>query len=832
MISKLKTCSSVKQILKKAREQEMWTLDNKEPLRRASKLLDPNWKKEDYFYPGVSHESWKFFLYGKRPINADIFKAYCQVFKLNWEDIAEPSEIQEPAQPVAAAKLALPPPPNLNFVGREEAIAQLNTRINQGAKLIVIQGPGGVGKTTLAKEYLKSQGFDLVVELLMAKEKENITPVESAIEEWLKQDFQEEPGREFGITLARLKRQLQIRRVGILIDNLEPALDGQGRFIEPHRRYVELLRVLADSSLQSVTLITSREPLAECGGITNYSLPSLNEQAWQDFFSRRDLDIDATTLREMHKAYGGNALAMNILCAPIQRYGGMVAYWQEYQVEAGLLVELAVKNLVEEQFKRLEEIYPEAYKLLCRLGCYRYQDVPTVPTEGLLCLLWDVPERQKRRVIESLRNLSLVECQNREYWLHPVIREEAIARLRESEYWEEANRKAAEFWFSNSSEIQSRDDSIKVLESLNHYSKISAFDKIFELFEKNVNLPKSYEKIRDQLRYWGYSQQLIDLLGSIDGKLLAIDSQAQRLGTIGVCYYYLAKYRKSLKSMQKAEQLFKDLEDCYYYSWAVYYMAKNHLRLGNFPISIKYFNQALEVSDNLKNTKKFNDGCEIRSLNGLGSLYCNKGEYKIAIDYLQKALKVADSGGKQYIREKADALAYLAEWYLATDNITKAIDLTKDAIDFFDQIKDHISEVFAQCILCQSYLKTGNFVLAQQAIDNVDNLSRLVHLSSHNYVKTTLIRTKALFYFQAKMDTKKAIDLYQEAIEISRQIGAKCDLAEAYYQLALTYQKMGVIDQSQENFDKAIQLFEEMEAPKQVEKVRRAIGFGGDAAGS
>ena len=308
------------------------------------------------------------------------------------------------ASPPVPTPVPTPPAPTYtDFVGREGAISDLNNRINQGAKIIVIQAPGGVGKTKLAQEYLKSQGFDLILELLMAKEKENITLVESVIEEWLKRDFQEEPGREFGVTLGRLKRQLQTRRVGVLIDNLEPALDGQGRFIEPHRRYLELLRVLANYSVQSVTLITSREPLAECIGVTNYPLPSLNEQAWQDFFRLRDIDIDEITLNEMNKAYGGNALAMNILCDPIQRYGGMVAYWQEHKVEAGLLVELAVENLVKEQFNRLEETYPEVYRLLYRLGCYRYQDVRIVPTEGLLCLLWDVPEAQRRRVIKSLR---------------------------------------------------------------------------------------------------------------------------------------------------------------------------------------------------------------------------------------------------------------------------------------------------------------------------------------------------------------------------------------------------------------------------------------------
>lgn len=447
-------------------------------------------------------------------------------------------------------QIALPPAPNLNFVGREEEIAQLNTLIEQGAKVIVIKAPGGVGKTILAKEYLKSQGFDLVVELLMAKEKENITPVESAIEELLKKDFQEEPGREFGITLARLKRQLQTRRVGVLIDNLEPALDGQGRFIEPHRRYVELLRVLADSSLQSVTLITSREPLAECGGITNYSLPSLDQQAWEDFLTRRDIDIDATTLKEMHKAYGGNALAMNILCAPIQRDGGMVAYWQEYKVE---LIELPVENLVKEQFKRLKEIYPEAYKLLCRLGCYRYQDVPTVPTDGLFCLLWDVLEREKRRVIESLRNLSLVECQNREYWLHPVIREEAIARLRASEYWEEANRKAAEFWTESVKTVETIKDALTAFEAYYHYLGLDKFDSAADVIVKTrQNKFDKSEELGIAFYRLGLFQQMKLAINQIINQVNPGDVLSRFHNILGDIYWLTGDIKKSIESHERS----------------------------------------------------------------------------------------------------------------------------------------------------------------------------------------------------------------------------------------------------------------------------------------
>ena len=92
---------------------------------------------------------------------------------------------------------------DINFIGRNDAIQRINDLANLGNKVIVIQGEGGLGKTTLAQQYLHSQEFDVVLELLMAKETQNITSAQRVVEEWLKQDFQQEPGLEFGVTLGR-----------------------------------------------------------------------------------------------------------------------------------------------------------------------------------------------------------------------------------------------------------------------------------------------------------------------------------------------------------------------------------------------------------------------------------------------------------------------------------------------------------------------------------------------------------------------------------------------------------------------------------------------------
>lgn len=71
---------------------------------------------------------------------------------------------------------------------------------------------------------------------------------------------------------------------------------------------------------------------------------------------------------------------------------------------------------------------------------------------------------------------------------------------------------------------------------------------------------------------------------------------------------------------------------------------------------------------------------------------------------------------------------------------------------------------------------------------------------------------------------QEALSKHSESIEIFNKINAnRYDLAAAYFQLGLTYQKMGEFQNSQINFEQAIILFTEAEVPLQVERVQKAI---------
>ena len=675
-----------------------------------------------------------------------------------------------------------------NFIGRTEAIAHLNTLVNQGSKVIVIQGEGGLGKTTLAQQYLQTQGFDLVLELLMAKETQNITPAERVVEEWLKQDFDQEPGVEFGVTLGRLKRQLHNRRIGVLIDNLEPALDRQGGLIASHRNYVELLRILADAKVQSVTLITSRDRLCESGlNVNHYRLPGLNESAWQKFFSNRGLATNSPTLQIMHRTYSGNAKAMGILCGSILEDfdGDMVLYWQENHADP--LAATDLKNLAVSQINRLQALDPQAYRLLCRLGCYRYQDIPTIPSQGLFCLLWDVPPDQHRQIIASLRNRSLVECEKGEYWLHPVIRKEAIARLRPSDEWKIANHKAAEFWTTSVKQIETFKDALQALEAYYHYIDINEFNLAGKVILKSRN------------NQW---QQF-----------LTLGSTLYRMGLIQPILAAINQIVHNLENDQNLSELYNILGDLYWITGKIgQAIACQEKTITSATQALK----SLVPQPENKHTVYYLRMLEVDSLLSIGLYKIDLWELEAAAKLFQQVIYLAQNTEHHRWAEKASVCLALVYSYLGLRDASSALaDVAYQNITNENLVKQTGRFVYFMQILGQTYVNLGEFHQANQIFHQALTFAEESH---YIQVKAKTLNGLAEIHRQQK-DFALAFVNQTEAIELLDKIGAKCDLAEAYFQLGLTNQKMAKFDESQINFNRAIQLFTEIKAPKQVEKV-------------
>jgi tetratricopeptide (TPR) repeat protein len=454
-------------------------------------------------------------------------------------------------------------------------------------------------------------------------------------------------------------------------------------------------------------------------------------------------------------------------------------------------VELAVENLVKEQFNRLEKTCPEAYLLLCRLGCYRYQDVPTVPTEGLLCLLWDVPEAQRRRVIESLRSRSLVECFKGEYWLHPVIRAEAIARLRASEDWEEANRKAAEFWTDSVKTVETVEDALRAFEAYYHCVEIKDFDQAGYVIVSRRNASRrNGDPLAVAFYRLGLLQPMVYSINSIISEVKKNHILSRLYNLLGDFYWLTGGMNAAIEfhnlSFKAAERTLLSIN----LSPSIYFEAKRWktwslINTGLCKIDLWELEEAVNIFESIEFLCNHNESETGLYENEKDYLYCLAfvnscfGFKDIALSYAQQGEVVIHKIDNSYWSQ-GYSLLFMGLTYKNLGEFDKSFEMFRQAIAFAE--KTHYTQVKAKALsgMAELYREQGEFATA---------------LSHHS-----------------------------ESIELLDKIGAKCDLAEANYQLALTYQKMGNTEKSQTAFQEAIRLFNEMEAPNQVEKVRKAIG--------
>lgn len=695
-----------------------------------------------------------------------------------------------------------------HFLGREAAIAELNQLTARGHRAIVLQGEGGIGKTTLAQQYLEQQPFDKLLELLVAKETSNITPAERVVEEWLRQDFEVEPGQTYGVTLDRLKRQLREHRVGVLIDNLEPALDARGRFWAQHSRYGDLMRVLCDPRGQTVTLLTSRDRLCEPGvSVIHYRLSGLGSETWQQYFEQNGIALQPQTLAAMHTAYGGNAKAMTILCGAIAGDfdGDGDVYWQEMGKDP--LTALDLKNLITGQVTRLKQLDEAAYRLFCRLGAFRYQDVPRVPTEALRSLMWDIDPSQHRQVITSLRNRSLLESYKGDYWLHPVVQAEALERLRRSPEFEKTHLQAVQFWTQWVTTISTITEATQAFEAYHHARAIADYGAAARIL------------LSSRHNQWGQH--------------LTLGSTLYRMGLLQPVIAAIPPLLPHLSDDQRASELRNILADVYWISGKIH--AAIALQKQAQSIASQGFATAQKGSADAHEIYCWRM-LEVDALLSLGLYHLDLWELAEAARFFQSVIATAQQTPHQSWADKASLCLALVASHDA---------LHDSPLDLGDIAIDQPLRELATTLADRAYLKiadatrpeyTGRFAffiqLLAQTYTHLDNLDRATELygraiafaEESHYVQ---VKARALVgwgqVLQRQGKVEDAIAKMETAQALLEELGAQADLAEAHFQLALALQGHGQKEAAQAHFAAAIRHFEDIQAPQQVAKVQAVL---------
>jgi predicted ATPase/transcriptional regulator with XRE-family HTH domain len=136
--------------------------------------------------------------------------------------------------------------PPTRLIGREAALVEMAERVEAGARLVTLTGPGGVGKTRVAVATLErlAPSYDLAVgvDLAVVRDPREVLPQLAAAIDL--------PERGAGDATTRLVAALAGRRTLALLDNFEQVLDAA----------VDVADLLARCP-GLVVLVTSRAPL-------------------------------------------------------------------------------------------------------------------------------------------------------------------------------------------------------------------------------------------------------------------------------------------------------------------------------------------------------------------------------------------------------------------------------------------------------------------------------------------------------------------------------------------------------------------------------------------
>ena len=118
-------------------------------------------------------------------------------------------------------------------------------------------------------------------------------------------------------------------------------------------------------------------------------------------------------------------------------------------------------------------------------------------------------------------------------------------------------------------------------------------------------------------------------------------------------------------------------------------------------------------------------------------------------------------------------------------------------------------------LLGQTYTALGNLSSAHTLFEQALTVAEASH---YPHIQARTLTGRAVIHrLQGKFDP--AVADHNQALLLLQPLNATCDLAEAYFQLGLTYQAMNQMCDRDHAFHQATQLFTTMDAPCQIQRV-------------
>jgi class 3 adenylate cyclase/tetratricopeptide (TPR) repeat protein len=265
------------------------------------------------------------------------------------------------------------------------------------------------------------------------------------------------------------------------------------------------------------------------------------------------------------------------------------------------------------------------------------------------------------------------------------------------------------------------------------------------------------------------------------------------LGGMGEAYWHRGDSKKALevgKALLDYGQKYSNVRSLVYGKFVTGW---GHFTAGDLSLAIECFQSAVQVSAD----PYFSQFPRL----GLIYSYVASGRFEEAEEPLQEVLTFSEKFDVGVLKTPAQALQGLL--LIAKGHLSQGIEKFQEVQDIWLRNERKCLYAASEYMMGGVYLKLsqgGGKLVLPMIIKNISFLLKTIPVAK-----------------------RKAEEHFNRAIEVAKEIGAKCTMGMAYLDLGLLYKMNGKIEQAKECLSKAIQIFEQCEAEGFLKQAKEAL---------
>jgi len=231
-------------------------------------------------------------------------------------------------------------------------------------------------------------------------------------------------------------------------------------------------------------------------------------------------------------------------------------------------------------------------------------------------------------------------------------------------------------------------------------------------------------------------------------------------------------------------------------------------------------------------------------IHNLGNLLLNRGEYKLALEYYEKSLKILKEIGDR--AGMAGPLHQIGRIHKVRGDYATALEIYEKLLKIFEELDDRAGVASSLHQIGTIHQALGDYPAAlemyEKSLETKEELGNrtgmaaslhqigIIHQKRGDYAPALEMHEKSLkileelgdragvarsehvigVIFQSTGNSQKALEKYQKALRIAEEIGDKSEVAMALHQIGMIHQDRGDFPAALEMYEKSLKIKEEL----------------------